>query len=201
MPSPIGHGLAGVVAAWTIDLVPGDRRQRTAPADANWFARAGDGLTLVCAALGALPDVDLLFHDHRQFTHSVTAVVLVAIIAAAVTGRVTRASTSRARVMTMCAAAYGTHLLLDWMAVDTFFPYGIELLWPFSSHWFISGWDIFRQTERRRILSAAAMRINLLAAAEETAILLPIAVAVWLVRVKALAGLAPEVSRGDHPAQ
>jgi len=29
MPSPIGHALAGLTAAWIADLVPGDRDWRT----------------------------------------------------------------------------------------------------------------------------------------------------------------------------
>ena len=70
MPSPIGHALAGVAAAWTVDLIPGDRAWRTAPASASWYRRAGDGLTLRCAALGAAPDLDLVVrhasHRHAQ---------------------------------------------------------------------------------------------------------------------------------------
>ena len=80
-------------------------------------------------------------------------------------------------------------------------PYGLQALWPFSSAWLISGWDLFRQTERRRMLSAASMRINLAAVAQELAILVPVVTVVWLVRVKALARLATELSRGDHPPQ
>ena len=36
---------------------------------------------------------------------------------------------------------------------------------------------------------------------QEVAMLGPIVVALWLVRVKALAGLASEVARGDHAAE
>lgn len=92
MPSPIGHSIAGAMAAWTADLIPGDRSWRSAPAAHSWYRRAGDGLTLVCAALGALADVDLLSPTpaHRAYTHGVGAVILVTIIAAAVTGWVTR---------------------------------------------------------------------------------------------------------------
>ena len=75
MPSPIGHALAGVAAAWAVDLVPGDRAWRTAPASAAWYLRAGDGLTLLCAGLGAAPDLDLAFVAHRTVTHSIGAVV------------------------------------------------------------------------------------------------------------------------------
>ena len=48
---------------------------------------------------------------------------------------------------------------------------------------------------------ADPIRQNANAIAQEIAILGPTVVALWLVRVKALAGLAPELARRDHPAQ
>lgn len=198
MPSPIGHALAGVAAAWAIDLVPGPRSWRTAPASASWRARAGNGLTVVCAALAASPDLDLLFHSHRTYTHSVGATIVVALCAAAVAARLGRPVL---RLSAMCTAAYGSHLLLDWMAADYFFPYGIRLLWPFSHAWFISGWDVFHQTERRFLTTRGAIWQNGIALRREVAILGPIVVALWLVRVKALAGLATELPGRDHPPQ
>jgi len=101
----------------------------------------------------------------------------------------------------MCAAAYATHLLLDWLGVDNYPPRGIQALWPFSDAWFISDLDVFRQTARRQLATAAVIRLNVLAIAQETAILLPIVAALWLVRVKALAGFATEVARSDHAAK
>src|SRR5439155_8933895 len=85
MPSPIGHALAGVAAAWAADLVPGNRAWRTAGRSASWYERAGNGLTLTCAALAVAPDIDLFFSRfHRTATHSFIAVSLVAVVAAAV---------------------------------------------------------------------------------------------------------------------
>lgn len=175
MPSPIGHALAGVAVAWT-----GDRR-----------------LTLVCAGLGVLPDIDLLFPAaHRSYSHSLTAVLVVTIVAAAVTGKVTRWRTAL-----VCGAAYASHLLLDWLGADTRAPFGIQLLWPLSDRWFISGWDIFRVTTRFEMFTVEAMRRNATAIAQEIAILVPILVIVWLIRVKPAARFPPELSRRDHPAK
>ncbi len=199
MPSTVGHALAGVAAAWTADLVPGDRGRRTAPPIRPFYDRAGGRLTLACAGLAAIPDIDLLFGVHRTVTHSIGAVILVIIVAALVTGKVTRRSATR--VVLMCGGAYATHLVLDWMAADSVLPYGIQALWPFTDAWYISGWNLFRQVTRRHFLSTAAVRANALAVAQEIAILGPVLVALWLVRVKALARLAPEVARRDHPAQ
>lgn len=183
MPSPIGHALAGTAVVWAADLL--DRR------------RSPIGLTATCAALAALPDLDLLVpRFHRSATHSVTAVVLVLIIAAAMTGKVTRW-----RVGLICAAAYASHLVLDWLGTDRYPPGGIQLLWPFGRHFFKSGWDVFDQTERQRVFANDVMIQNIQAVGREIAILAPIAVGLWLIRVKALARFPSELARRDHPTQ
>jgi len=198
MPSPVGHLLAGAAVAWTADLVPGRRAWRTAAPTASWYQRAGNGLTLVCALLAAAPDLDLIVHRHRTITHSVGAVIFVALVAAAIAATRSRPV---ARVTLMCAAAYFSHLLLDWMATDSFYPQGIQALWPFGQSWYISGWDVFRQTARLNPLAAEEILQNVKAIAVEIAVLGPVALGVWLVRVKALAGLAAEMPRRDHPPE
>jgi membrane-bound metal-dependent hydrolase YbcI (DUF457 family) len=163
MPSPIGHALAGLAAAWALD------------------ARLDRRLAATAAGLGALPDLDLLLPiPHRTVTHSVGAVVAVTIIAAVVTRQVTRRSVWR--VALVCAAAYGSHLLLDWMGADRFFPYGLTLWWPLSDRFYISGWDVFRQTARQHVFTWPSVAINLKAIAQEVALLGPVVLALWLVR-------------------
>ena len=197
MPSPIGHALAGIAVAWTADLLPGDRTGRTAPKTASWYLRAGDGLTLLCAGLGAAPDLDLAFAAHRTVTHSIGAVLLVGLFAAALAANARRPI---ARVALTCAAAYGSHLWLDWLGADDYPPRGIQALWPITREWYISGADLFRQTARLHIFTQPVVLTNERAIVQEFAILGPIVVALWLVRVKALAGLAPQVARRDHSA-
>jgi len=207
MPSPIGHALAGVAVAWSADLVDG--------------GRSSPRLVAACGGLAMLPDADLLIPStHRMATHSIAAAVVVFIIAAAVTGQVTRATrrcqtlqrgnagvrhlhgaTQGWRTAILCALAYGSHLLLDWLGADFFPPRGIQLLWPVSDRWMISGWDIFRQTARRQFLTAPIIRQNALAVAQELAILLPIVLVLWLVRVKAAARLSTELAGRHHPPQ
>jgi membrane-bound metal-dependent hydrolase YbcI (DUF457 family) len=178
MPSPIGHLLAGVAAAWAVDLIPGDRVFRAAPAGASWWERAGGGLTAACAALAAAPDLDLVAGIHRMATHSVTAALLVAVAA----GLIARGRGRPAlRVGLMCGAAYATHLLLDLVAVDQTPPKGIELLWPFSHRWVITNWQVFLPTERRNLLSAYAVLRNVRAGVRELAIMTPVLIALWLV--------------------
>ena len=195
MPSPFGHSLAGLAVAWAADLLPGERARRTAPASASWYRRAGNGVTAACAVLAMAPDLDLAFTRHRTYTHSVGAVIIVGFFAALI------ATKARTRIALMCAAAYASHLLLDWVGVDLYPPFGLQVLWPFDSGWYISGLDLFRQTRREQLFTWLVIEENLLAIAQEVAILLPIAVALWLVRVKALAGFAAEQASRDHPAQ
>src|SRR5689334_571990 len=88
MPSPIGHALSGVAIAWTASLAEAAGNPAGRTVSERWLP--------VCVALAAAPDLDLLVHGaHRTATHSVTAMLLVTIVAAAVTGQVTRLRASR----------------------------------------------------------------------------------------------------------
>jgi membrane-bound metal-dependent hydrolase YbcI (DUF457 family) len=131
-------------------------------------------------------------------THSLAAAAVVGLCAAAVAGATRRPI---ARIALTCALAYATHLLLDVLGADPVPPEGIQLLWPFSRHWFISGWNVFEHTERRHLFSAFSLGQNAKALVREVEILGPIAMMTWLVRVKALAGLSTELARRDHPTQ
>jgi membrane-bound metal-dependent hydrolase YbcI (DUF457 family) len=197
MPSPIGHALAGIAVAWTADLLPGGRTSRCPVVSDTIWRRAGGGLTLVCAGLAAAPDLDLAFTQHRGVTHSLFAAAVVGLVAAVAAAYARRPVV---RIALMCAAAYGSHLLLDWLGVDRYPPRGIQLLWPMQE-WYISGLDLFRQTARERIFTHGPMLTNIRAVSQEIAMLGPILVALWSVRVKALARLAPQVPGGHHPAK
>src|SRR5512133_3244495 len=109
MPSPIGHTLGGVSAGW---LVNGAGRDRW------WFRRA-----LLFAAVGMLPDVDLVFGSHSGPTHSLGAALIVSVLAWIVLHGAARrrdtdvASALAHRPLTFSLgvfAAYASHLVLDW---------------------------------------------------------------------------------------
>jgi membrane-bound metal-dependent hydrolase YbcI (DUF457 family) len=145
-------------------------------------------LTLLFAGLAAAPDLDLLYMPvHRTATHSVTAAALVTIVAAFVT----RWVTGRVDwpIALGCGAAWGSHVLLDWLGADPSCPSGIQALWPLSDQWFMSAWEIFPRTERRSPLSTRAMGINFRAALAEIVIMGTIAACAWIVR-RAAAGRA-----------
>ena len=233
MPSPWGHALAGVAAAWAADLLPGRRlwRMDLPPAPVfTGFVGAGAAMTLCAAALGSAPDLDLYLVQHRAITHSLGAVAVVFIVAGVVTGQVTRrvqrsklkgqseahgevqsGTVERGavqreqlgpawalRVAVICAAAYASHLLLDWLAIDRRIPFGLQVLWPFSDGWYISGLDVFPQTERQNLLSLATLHINLRAMAFETAVMLPVLGLLWLVHVKTVTRLATQAACRHH---
>lgn len=173
MPSPIGHALAGVAVA----LAAGGQ-----PKARTLAAFALHPLTLVCVALAALPDADLLYAPvHRSLTHSIGATILISIVAAAVTGWVT--GRINWRIVLMCAAAHASHILTDWLGTDrNYAPFGIQMFWPFSRGWYVSGWDLFPPVERKDPFSVATIGANLAAALHEIIILGPVVVALWLAR-------------------
>src|SRR5262245_10247384 len=70
---------------------------------------------------------------HRGMTHTIGAAALVA-TAVWVVARWRRARRPQWWAA-FAAAAYGSHLLVDWMTVDVIPPRGIQLLWPFSDRW------------------------------------------------------------------
>jgi inner membrane protein len=196
MPSPVGHVIAGATIAW-LSMPPGGNTE--APLESNDLT----SMTWAAAFLAAAPDLDLLFPwTHRTASHSIAAVVVVCLVISfliGVTGKVT--AWSARRIVLTCTLAYASHLVLDWMAVDDTPPRGIQVLWPFSQTWYISGWDLFRGTARLDVFTPAAMRQNLLAVVQETLTLGPIAWLVWSIRVKPATGLSTKVSRRHHAAE
>ena len=199
MPSPIGHALAGIAVAWAADLVPADRAWRTAPAMASWYLRAGGGLTLLCAGLGAAPDLDLAFRcapdRHAQHRRGARR-------RPAVPRRSPPDPGGRSlRIALMCAGAYGSHLLWTGSAWTAIRRAASSCCGRSISEWYISELDIFRQTARLRIFTRGPMLTNVRAILQEIAILVPILAALWLVRVKALARFAPEMARSHHPPE
>ncbi len=163
MPTPLGHALAGVAVAWAGD--------RVAPAARP--SPASSTLPAVCALVAAAPDVDLFFGAHRTFSHSVAFAALVWIGA----WLATRSRRLPAvRIATLCAAAYGSHLLLDWLGKDTSTPGGLMLWWPFTRVYSRSGVDLFAEVSRRYWDPQEFILGNLRSLALEVAILAPVLV-------------------------
>lgn len=174
MPTPIGHAVAGVAAGcFAVCAVAGRARGVTA-AGSGW---GGPGRAIgLLAMLGMCADLDFLVGVHRSATHSVGATV-VAGLAMAMT-----VSTARLRMGLVGAAAYGSHVLLDWLGTDPGAPFGVMLLWPFSSEFYVADPSLFMRVCREWWLVECWIH-NLQSVAWELIVLLPLAtVAVALAR-------------------
>lgn len=164
MPSPVGHSLGGLIAAFLV----------------NSFARR-PGLTLpllaAAAVISVTPDLDLLTGSHRTYSHSIGAVFIVFLVSWMAFRH--RASSVAAAVV--LAAAYGSHLVLDWLSKDTSHPAGLTALWPFTSTYYKSGLDVFGEISRRYWRPEEFVFGNLKAAAWEGALLAPLLLVAWVV--------------------
>lgn len=165
VPSPIGHALAGAAVGWAIAGRPADRRGRE---------------ILLFAGVAIAPDLDLFAGRHSTYTHSVGAVLLVTALALVVVG------SRHWRLAIAIGAAWGSHVLLDWLGSDTSPPIGITALWPFTSAYYQSSWNVFEAISRRYWIPHEFIWANLHAAVREIAILGPVAWLSWrLTRVRA----------------
>lgn len=154
MPSPLGHALGGAAAAW---LSGGRLRQGP-------YAEA-----IVFGAVAMLPDLDLLVGAHSTYTHSIGAVML----ATGVALLLTRGCAPGVAVGV--AAAWTSHILLDWLGSDTSPPIGIMALWPFMDGFYQSSAFLFDAISRRYWLPQEFIWGNLRAVTKEILILGPIA--------------------------
>jgi membrane-bound metal-dependent hydrolase YbcI (DUF457 family) len=170
MPSPVGHALGGFAIGWL--AARSSRLERPL-------------LTgLVFAGLGVVPDFDIVVEGtHRLYTHSIAAVGVVALLAAIslrATGTRVAEASSRAALVVAATAAYGSHLLLDWLGDDRSVPFGIRALWPFTDAYFQSSLRWFPPVERRYWLPGF-WTANLRAIGWELLVLAPlVACAIWM---------------------
>jgi len=167
MPSPVGHGLAGL----TVHLL--------AARDRSELTSARRGAVTVGAALA--PDLDFLlgFVDGRNHHQGASHSIGCAVIAAAGVALIARlARWPRAISLGMAAGAgWGSHLLLDYFARDTHPPIGIPLLWPVAGGYFNSPLTLF--LDIGRTLDWHTVRHDALAVTWETVFMLPILLAAW----------------------
>jgi membrane-bound metal-dependent hydrolase YbcI (DUF457 family) len=172
MPSPLGHAIAGL----TVHVLTGSAGdQRT-----SW-RRA-----IVVTGAALAPDLDLAFrfvdgrNHHGHETHSLGMALLAAVAAFGL------ATVLRSRGPLVLALAVGlawsSHVLLDYLNVDTHPPIGILALWPLSAAYFKFPWPIFLDVGRT--LDLGTIRHNALAAAWECTILLPMLTWAWRLRAR-----------------
>jgi membrane-bound metal-dependent hydrolase YbcI (DUF457 family) len=172
MPSPLGHALAGLTVHVLSARGGAERRS---------LRRAA---LLVGAATA--PDLDLLFrlidgrNHHQAETHSIGAAALAAVVvwAAARLGRWARPAVLGAAA----GCAWLSHVLLDYLGLDTHPPIGIMALWPFERGFHKASWTLF--LDIGRTLEWATVRHDALAVAWEVVLLGPLLLASWRLRAR-----------------
>jgi membrane-bound metal-dependent hydrolase YbcI (DUF457 family) len=167
MPTPVGHALGGLASGWLVQSFSRPSGEREVVSKR--------GLAVACAVVGVIPDIDLLLGSHRTYTHSIAAVAAAAFVAWIIARRSPYALTVTAAV----AAAYGSHLLLDWLGKDSSHPIGLMVWWPFSSRFYASGVDLFKEVSRRYWNQSEFVFGNLRSVGWELLILGPVAAAAW----------------------
>jgi hypothetical protein len=179
LPSPLGHALGGFAAGWLIapDVPPPltvEERARTPV----WKRAARWRRVWLLVAAGLAADVDFLAGQHRAYTHSVGAVLVVFGLALLLTrGR----AHDWVRLSLAVAASYASHVLFDWLGADSPAPRGILALWPFTNAHYVSHLDIFPVVSRK-VWTLRAWKLNAIAAVTETALLGSLAALCWRFR-------------------
>jgi membrane-bound metal-dependent hydrolase YbcI (DUF457 family) len=159
MPSPVGHALGALAAAWAADAPRAGRR--------TLAVRAA-----VVALVGMAPDLDLLWGRHSRETHSIGAACLAAVVAWLVVPR------ERWRWASLVGLAWISHPLLDVLGADSSPPRGVQLWWPLSDAFVIAPQPIFDAISRMWWRDDVWAH-NFAALGRELIILVPIVAAVF----------------------
>lgn len=166
MPTPAGHAIGGLAAVLLASSL--SRRPGLLP----------PALLLAGAAAAVLPDLDLLGGSHRTYTHSIGGVAIVGVMSWLVLRR--RLANAPAAAIAIMAA-HASHLLLDWLGKDTSSPPGLTMLWPFSSEYLLSGFNVFGEVSRRYWLADEFIFGNVRALVWELTLLMPALLVAWVV--------------------
>jgi len=166
MPSPLGHGLAGIAAGWAV----------ARPAR---LTRALLVQTLTLTAIGMAPDLDLLWGRHSRETHSIGAAIIIAAVAS--WRRWPVGAASRTYIFATVGLAWFLHPVLDAFSIDNAEPIGVMLWWPFSTR-FVHSSHAFFDPISRMWNSPDIWSHNATAAAHELMLLAPFLALVWMAR-------------------
>ncbi|MDZ7264726.1 MAG: metal-dependent hydrolase [candidate division KSB1 bacterium] len=171
MPTPIGHSLL------TTAIYSGVNQQKL---KRNWLDY------LVCLFIGIFPDLDFIpglilgtpSRFHHGFTHSLFFGIIIGTSAGLIMGWLRNQNWWRYAILFI--AVYFSHLAADFFGVDTRFPYGAQLFWPFWQGYLLSPvpifLDVYRSSSRSDFLTSLFNFHNLQAALVELLICCPI----WL---------------------
>lgn len=134
MPSPVGHSLI------TASIFLGLNRQKLKLVRYDF---------LIFLFIGLFPDLDFLpglitgvpSRFHHGLMHSIFFGIIIGIIMG-----LSYACWKKKHGLVyglIFSGVYLSHLVADFLGVDTSFPYGEQLFWPFSKAYFLSPYSIF----------------------------------------------------------
>jgi membrane-bound metal-dependent hydrolase YbcI (DUF457 family) len=147
------------------------------------------GLALLGLVLANVPDIDFLFGTavgfpnrfHHLWTHSLCFAVAAGLAMMAVHRK--KENSSRTRWGFWVFALVFSHMVLDLFTRDRQEPFGMTLLWPLSSKFFISPFSLFRDVAKSDVwhgfLASLFSVHNFWTVAWEMAVLAPL-VTVWI---------------------
>ena len=108
----------------------------------------------IYVVLANLADFDFLFgfvvgepnKYHHQFTHSIVMAAVIAGIFAYIF--CTNKKEEFFKTFGLFFGVYFSHILIDFFTLDTSFPFGEQLFWPFSNQYYISPFWIFMDVHK-----------------------------------------------------
>lgn len=132
---------------------------------------------LLCVALANLADLDfvpgLLLGTPDRFHHGASHSLGAALLAGVLTALWRRRQARGWRLALWVFGLYLSHVLIDWMSLDSVAPIGVPLFWPLADTYFHSPAPLFLDIRRVAVLTWPVLRHNLLAVILEIAILAP----------------------------
>ena len=168
MPSPIGHEIAGFLIYDVFQQFLMFRRRLK--------------VVSLCLLVAILPDFDFVMgilegepnRYHHGLSHSLFVGLLVSVLLSTVFfyhGRLWV-------YILLLFSIYSSHIILDLLSLDRTSPYGLQLLWPIDSEYYISAKSIFsdirRENSNNEFFSSLIMnKHNYLAILREIATLVP----------------------------
>ena len=167
MPSPLAHGLVGLTVHV---LASRDRAELRDP----WRLGVTVGASLA-------PDLDLAFklvdgRNHHNYAFHSIGFALLAAVSGAFVYRLLR--WARPIVLGLVTGlAWASHLLIDYLNVDTHPPIGLMALWPFSHAFYKSPVPLFMDIGRT--LTWTTVRHDAVAGAWECVVLFPLLLGAW----------------------
>jgi inner membrane protein len=168
MPSPVGHEIAGLLIFDLLrNLADVGRRVKT--------------LSL-CLLVAILPDFDfipgIIEGEPNKYHHGSSHSIFIGLTITLILTLMFYFRDKFWIYMTLFFSIYLSHLVLDLFSLDQSYPYGLKLLWPFSTEYFISPQSVFADIRRVNsntefVPSLIFNSHNLMAVLREVVILTP----------------------------